>query len=51
MESHTDPDRNDLLTHFQKMKNPDGSPVLSFDVLGESINVVVAGADTTVSLL
>lgn len=44
-------DRADLLSHFLQMKNADGSPVHPMEVFGEAMNVVMAGADTTVSLL
>lgn len=50
MEDHSDPGRNDLLTHFQHMKNRNGSPLSPRDILGEAINAVVAGADTTVNI-
>lgn len=48
MELHTSEGRHDLLTHFIRMKNPDGSPLGRRDIFGECMNVVAAGADTTV---
>ncbi|CZR65555.1 uncharacterized protein PAC_15455 [Phialocephala subalpina] len=42
-----EPDRSDLLRHFQSAKNADGTPMSPQDVFGESMNVVGAGADTT----
>lgn len=42
-----EPDRSDLLRHFQSSKNADGTPMSPMDVFGESMNVVGAGADTT----
>lgn len=38
-----------MFTYFQKMKNPDGSQLGQREVFAESMNVVAAGADTTVS--
>lgn len=40
--------RNTLISQFQAMKNPDGSAVHPREVLTETANVVLAGADTTV---
>ena len=40
--------RDDLVTQFRAMKNPDGSDVHPQEVSIEITNLVLAGADTTV---
>ncbi|KAF2787652.1 cytochrome P450 family protein [Melanomma pulvis-pyrius CBS 109.77] len=40
-------ERNTLILQFQAMKNPDGSVVHPREILTETANVVLAGADTT----
>ncbi|KAJ5963516.1 Pisatin demethylase [Penicillium vulpinum] len=39
--------RNDMLSHFLHMKNPNGQGVRFDEVLGEAMNIIGAGADTT----
>jgi cytochrome P450 len=41
--------RNDLVTQFRQMQNPDGSPVDPVEIAIEIGNIVIAGADTTVN--
>ncbi|KAK4493587.1 hypothetical protein PRZ48_015254 [Zasmidium cellare] len=40
-------EREDMLSHFMKIKAPDGGPADDKDVLMEALNLIGAGADTT----
>ncbi|KAF2169488.1 hypothetical protein M409DRAFT_20702 [Zasmidium cellare ATCC 36951] len=46
-QSENKEERLDMLSHFLKMKAPDGGPADDKDVLMEALNVIGAGADTT----
>ncbi|CZT17471.1 related to pisatin demethylase [Ramularia collo-cygni] len=40
-------ERYDMLQHFMEMKSTTGGPATDVDVLGEAVNIIGAGADTT----